>query len=135
MPKSGPVTVLFGSYEGAVATLEVPFGGNYFRVCLRDGDTWSYQPPETHRVAWAFATSGVLEVGGEALKRELAVFEEGNGALEFRARGDCEFMLGSAVKHPHELVTGPYSVHTSREALAAGMRRIEQIGRELQSAG
>ena len=128
VPKSGPVTVLFGSYENVMAPLEVPFDGNYFRVCLKDGETWAYRPPEAHRMAWAFPQTGVLEVSGEALKRELAVFEEGNGALEFRARGDCEFMLGSAAKHPHELVLGPYSVHTSREALAAGMKRIKEIG-------
>ena len=135
VPKTGPVTVLFGSHENAIATLKVPFDGNYLRVCLKDGDAWTYQPPGPHNIAWAFATSGVLEVSGEALKRELAVFEEGNGPLQFRSRGDCDFLLGSAVKHPHELVLGPYSVHTSREALAAGMKRITEIGVELKRAG
>ena len=105
------------------------------RPRLKDGDAWTYQPPGPHNIAWAFATSGVLEVSGEALKRELAVFEEGNAPLQFTARGDCDFLLGSAVKHPHELVLGPYSVHTSREALAAGMKRITEIGVELKRAG
>jgi len=36
-------------------------------------------------------------------KGDLAVFEESNGALEFEALDDTGFILGSAVKHPHEL--------------------------------
>jgi hypothetical protein len=50
-------------------------------------------------------------------KGELTVFEESNAALEFDALEDTGFILGSAVKHPHDLVLGPYSVHTSKHAL------------------
>ena len=48
------------------------------------------------------------------------MFEEGESALRFEARGDTSFVLGSAVKHPHDLVLGYYSVHTSAKALDAG---------------
>jgi len=35
------------------------------------------------------------------------------------------------VPHPHDLVLGYYSVHTSADALAQGERRIREIRAEL----
>ena len=51
------------------------------------------------------------------------------------ARGDTSFVLGSAVKHPHELVTGYYSVHTSEATLAQGEAEIQRIGSRLRREG
>lgn len=51
------------------------------------------------------------------------------------ARGDTAFVLGSAVKHPHELVMGHYSVHTSKAALAQGEAEIQRIGMRLRQEG
>jgi hypothetical protein len=49
--------------------------------------------------------------------------------IDFVAQGgDTAFVLGSAVKHPHELVTGRYSVHTSKVALEQGEAEIKRIG-------
>jgi hypothetical protein len=44
-------------------------------------------------------------------------------------------MLGSAVPHPHDLVLGYYSVHTSADALVKGERRIGEIRAELVRQG
>ena len=66
---------------------------------------------------------------------ELAVFEESNTALEFEALEDTGFILGSAVKHPHDLVLGNYSVHTSKQALDRGEARIAEIGKRLKADG
>jgi hypothetical protein len=56
------------------------------------------------------------------------LFGEPEDVMEFTADKDSEFFLGSAVAHPHELVLGHYSVHTSSEALRAGKERIMRIG-------
>ena len=48
-------------------------------------------------------------------------------ALESSAAG-AEFVLGSAIQHPHDLVLGRYSVHTNREALQQGEATIKQMG-------
>jgi hypothetical protein len=40
--------------------------------------------------------------------------------------------LGSAEKHPHELVMGHYSVHTSKAALDQGEAEIRRIGARLR---
>ena len=45
------------------------------------------------------------------------------------------FVLGSAIKHPHPLVLGNYSVHTSTATLARGKAEINRIGRQLHAAG
>jgi hypothetical protein len=39
------------------------------------------------------------------------------------------------VKHPHELVMGYYSVHTSEAALAQGEAEIRRIGARLRQEG
>jgi hypothetical protein len=44
-------------------------------------------------------------------------------------------VLGSAIKHPHPLVLGYYSVHTSEAALALGEVEINRIGQQLRAAG
>jgi hypothetical protein len=59
---------------------------------------------------------------------DLAAFEPSSRAVEFEARTDAEFVLGSAVPHEHDLVTGYYSVHTSGDALRDGEAHISSAG-------
>ena len=59
------------------------------------------------------------------------MFEESDQGIDFVAQGDTAFVLGSAVKHPHDLVLGHYSVHTSQAALAEGEAEIRRIGARL----
>ncbi|MFZ6647911.1 pirin family protein [Undibacterium sp. TJN25] len=131
----GPVRVIIGNYGKAGSKITTSASINYLQVTLRDGERWRYQPPAGHTVAWAANASGKLHVAGAVLDKEVAVFQESNAALEFVAEGDTEFVIGSAVKHPHELVTGYYSVHTSNEALQRGETEIRRIGAELRAAG
>jgi redox-sensitive bicupin YhaK (pirin superfamily) len=135
VPAAGPVRVLLGAYDNAVSPITAPWDLNYLWVELKDGERWHYQPPATHQVAWAFAQRGRLHVADAQLVRELAVFEDGNAGLDFQAEGDCAFLLGSAAPHAHDLVLGPYSVHSSSDALAAGVRHIADLGEQLQQQG
>ena len=66
---------------------------------------------------------------------ELIVFEQSSEAIVIQANAPSRFVLGSAVKHPHDLVLGHYSVHTTHAALAAGESQIQRIGNQLVSAG
>jgi hypothetical protein len=63
------------------------------------------------------------------------VFEESDQAITFEALSDAGFILGSAVKHSYDLVTGHYSVHTNADSLRIGERNIATIGRRLQDQG
>jgi len=83
-------------------------------------------------VAWLAVSAGRLDVDGVVGSGELAVFEESEQAIDCVAQGETTFVLGSAVKHPHDLVMGDYSVHTSQAALAQGQAEIERIGAELR---
>ena len=131
----GPVRVLLGQYGSARSQIRAPQGINYFHVRLADGQRWRYVPPTGHNVAWLAVDRGSLLASEEIGEGQLAVFEEGEGAIEVRAQGETSFVFGSAVKHPHPLVLGYYSVHTSEQALAQGEAEIERIGRQLRAQG
>jgi len=136
VPQAGPVRVILGSYSDAKSPIPAPAGITYLHVRLKDGASWEYRPPAGQRVAWAYSLGGSLQAEGEAVpKNELAVFEEGESTLRFEARGDTAFVLGSAVKHPHDLVLGYYSVHTRPEALETGEAEINRIGERLRASG
>jgi redox-sensitive bicupin YhaK (pirin superfamily) len=131
----GPARVILGSYGRATSPIRAPAGINYLHVTLKDGQRWRYTPPEGHTVAWLAIDEGSLRCPAPVLAGQIAVFEESGGAIELEAEGDTSFVLGSAVKHPHPLVLGYYSVHTSPETLARGEAEINRIGRELRAVG
>jgi redox-sensitive bicupin YhaK (pirin superfamily) len=133
--RAGPARVVIGNHEGATSDIRPRAPINYLHVTLKDGERWTYTPPAGHDVAWVAVADGVLDTAGTHLTREIAVFEEREGNLDFVARGDTDFVLGSAVKHPHPLVTGYYSVHTSQNALDRGEAGIAQLGKALRAAG
>ena len=131
----GPARVILGGYGGARSVIDAPAGINYLHVRLKDGERWTYTPPEGHTIGWLAIDSGSLRASRPIDAGELAVFEESGDAIELRAVGDTSFVLGSALKHDHPLVLGTYSVHTTPGALARGEARIREIGRELRAQG
>jgi redox-sensitive bicupin YhaK (pirin superfamily) len=134
---SGPAAVLLGSLDGVSSPLEAPAPINYLAVRLKAGETWRYAPPAGHDVCWIALASGRLAIPGAepAEAGELVAFEPSNEPVDFRAEADSEFVLGSAASHPHDLVLGYYSVHTSPAALQAGERRIGEIEARLREQG
>ncbi len=135
VPAAGAARVILGVHEGVKSLIPAPAGVNYLDVQLKVGETWTYLPPLGHEVAWLAVSAGKLHTSETLVAGEMAVFEESNGAITIRAEQATRFVLGSAVKHPHDLVLGYYSVHTSRAALDAGEAEIRRIGSQLQSAG
>jgi redox-sensitive bicupin YhaK (pirin superfamily) len=132
---AGPARVILGRHEGVQSAIPAPAEINYLDVQLAAGETWTYQPPRGHTVGWLAVSEGKLHSSELLSAGELAVFEESNQAITMRADEVSRFVLGSAVKHPHDLVLGYYSVHTSQAALAAGEAEIRRIGAQLRSAG
>jgi redox-sensitive bicupin YhaK (pirin superfamily) len=132
---AGPARVIAGEHEGMKSVLRTPDGMIYLDVRLRAGERWTYQPPKNHDVLWMASHQGTVQVPPTVSAGEAAVFEEGNASVTFEAATDTGFVLGSAVKHPHDLVTGYYSVHTSAETLRQGERNIAVIGRRLHNQG
>ena len=133
--EDGPVRVILGRHGQARSAIRAPAGINYFHVRLKDGQRWRYVPPEDHTVAWLAVDEGGLRSPEPIGEGQLAVFEESAGAIELEADGETSFVLGSAIKHPHPLVLGYYSVHTSEAALAQGEAEIDRIGERLRAAG
>src|SRR6202043_756521 len=133
--EEGPVRVILGRYGRASSPIRAPAGINYFHVGLKDGEKWRYAPPAGHSVAWLSVDEGRLRSSEAIHAGQLAVFEETGGAIELQADGVTSFVIGSAIKHPHPLVLGKYSVHTNAAALAQGEGEIRRIGQRLRAEG
>jgi redox-sensitive bicupin YhaK (pirin superfamily) len=131
----GPARVILGRHGDAASNVAAPDTMNYLDVWLKAGERWRYEPPHNHTVAWIAVHQGEVLTPARVMKGEIAVFEEANGAIEFEAQVDTGFVLGSAIKHPHDLVLGYYSVHTNAAALEAGEKNIARIGRQLKAEG
>ena len=71
----------------------------------------------------------------ELQQGELVAFTSSSEAVEFEARSDAEFVLGSAVPHRYDLVLGSHSVHTTAEALHEAEARISEIQTRLIRQG
>jgi redox-sensitive bicupin YhaK (pirin superfamily) len=132
---AGPARVIAGEYQGVKSVVASPAGMTYLDVHLKAGDRWRFTPPKDHNVAWVALHEGLLSTSSRIAAGEAVVFEEGSEAIEFEAVTDAAFVLGSAVRHPYDLVTGHYSVHTNLEALRQGEENIETIGRRLHNQG
>jgi hypothetical protein len=88
-----------------------------------------------HEVAWLAVSDGTIRTPELVSAGEFVAFEESNSALSIQAEAASRFVLGSAAKHPHDLVLGDYSVHTSFAALSSGESEIQRIGNQLLTAG
>jgi redox-sensitive bicupin YhaK (pirin superfamily) len=132
---AGPARVIAGEYDGIKSLVASPPGMTYLDVRLRAGERWVYQPPRNHDVAWIASHQGTVKTPSEVSAGEAVVFEEAETPIAFEAVTDAGFVLGSAVKHPYDLVTGHYSVHTTADALRQGESNIAAIGRRLHNQG
>jgi len=136
VPAQGPARVLLGRYGAAQSPIAAPSPMNYLAVKLKDGERWTYLPPAGHTVGWIAVSAGALEAGRDTVSGELAVFAPGEQAIDIEAGPEgAGFVLGSAVPHPHPLVMGYYSVHTSKAALEQGEAEIRRIGARLRQEG
>ena len=134
----GPARVLLGEYQRVRSLVNPPFPMTYLHITLKADEAWTFVPPITHDVAWIALDRGCLMVEGEAAPiraSELAAFAYGTDPILIIAKESTSFVLGSARRHPHDLVTGHYSVHTNSAALAQGEARIDELGAELRRTG
>ncbi len=135
VPEEKPARVILGSYGRAQSAISAPERINYLDVQLAAGERWTYEPPLDHEVAWLAVSDGSIRTPEPVSAGEFVAFEESSGALAIQADRASRFVLGSAARHPHDLVLGSYSVHTTRAALAAGESQIQRIGNQLTAAG
>ena len=133
--RDGPAAVLLGRYGNASSAIRTPSPITYLSVALKARARWRYQPPDGQTVAWAAVSRGRLVAPDALQPGELAAFEESADPIDFHAETDTEFVVGSAVKHAHDLVLGYYSVHTNAATLREGEARIQQIGKRLRDEG
>ncbi|MEH2478157.1 redox-sensitive bicupin YhaK (pirin superfamily) [Nitrobacteraceae bacterium AZCC 2146] len=135
VPTAGPARVLLGSLGGISNALLSSGSVVYLAVQLKAGERWRFDPSPGHTVLWAAVAKGSISVPEMLQHGELAVFAPSQDSVEFEAVTDAEFVVGSAVPHPHELALGNYSVHTSPDTLRAGETEIASIKKQLIQEG
>jgi redox-sensitive bicupin YhaK (pirin superfamily) len=135
VPQDGPARVLLGSYGSASSAIVSPSPINYLAVRLKAGERWRYEPPASHTVLWTAVASGTVSVPDELRHGDLAAFEPSSQAVEFEARTDAEFVLGSAVRHKYDLILGSHSVHTTPAALRDAQAHLSAIRTRLVQEG
>jgi redox-sensitive bicupin YhaK (pirin superfamily) len=135
IPQAGPARVLLGEYAGARSPVVAPAPINYLAVTLRAGKRWRYEPPNGHSILWLASGKGRIRTPEPVSHGEIVVFEYGSEGVDFVSDEDSEFVIGSAVPHPHNLVLGYYSVHTSQHALEAGEAHILELRKALVETG
>lgn len=134
VPVEGPARVILGGYGKSNSPIAAP-PMTYLAVSLKAGESWSFTPPMGHTTAWVAVYDGALQSSARIVGGELAIFEPSEQTIDFRAERATRFVLGSAAEHPHDLVLGNYSVHTSAAALHQGEQEIRRIGAQLRAEG
>jgi redox-sensitive bicupin YhaK (pirin superfamily) len=134
-PTVGPARVIVGNYGPAKSPIPPVADLTYLQVRLKAGERWDYRPPKGHTVAWLAVAAGRLAVSGVTLGLEIAVFAQSEAEISVEAVEPTQFVLGSAAPHPHPLVLGYYSVHTSQAALERGEAGIRALKARLEAAG
>lgn len=128
IPTVGPARLIVGRYQGTMSPVRAFDGLNYLLVTLAPGEAWTYQTPAGHEVGWLSLSHGSLVGDGQYEAGELIAFDRSDAAIPLLAGPEgATFVLGSAVPHPHDLVLGYYSVHTSEDALRTGEARIAEV--------
>jgi redox-sensitive bicupin YhaK (pirin superfamily) len=135
VPQVGPARVLLGSYGGQTSPIPEPSNISYLAVHLKAGETWRFEPPADHTVAWVAVGEGALSAPTALSTGDLVAFDASGNAITFEARTDTAFVLGSGVPHQHDLFMGPYSVHTSAETLRQGQAGIRERAHALRQQG
>jgi len=135
VPEDGPARVLLGRYGSASNAIVPPSPITYLAVRLKAGERWRYDPPTGHTVLWTAVASGTVSVPDELRQGDLAAFEPSSEAVEFEARTDVEFVLGSAVPHDYDLVLGSHSVHTTPAALHDAQAHLAALAKRLVQEG
>jgi redox-sensitive bicupin YhaK (pirin superfamily) len=131
----GPARVLLGEYDGAQSSLQAPMDMTCLQVSLKAGDHWRYDPPANHDILWVAVHSGSLDAGESLKTGEFVMFDQSNFSVDFLAKENCEFMLGSAQQSPFEVVEGYFSVHTNAAALRFGEVEIGRLVTQLRNEG
>jgi redox-sensitive bicupin YhaK (pirin superfamily) len=97
---AGPARVIAGEYDGVKSIVGSPRGVTYLDVRLKAGERWIFHPTKGHDVAWIASHQGIVTTPEQVSTGEVAVFEDGDQAIEFVALSDAGFILGSAPIRP-----------------------------------
>lgn len=104
-------------------------------VHLRAGETWRFEPPAGHTVAWVVVGESALTAPAALRTGDLVACDESGSVVTCEVQTDMAFVLGSGVQHPHDLIMGLCSVRTSAQTLRQGQVGIRERAQSLRQRG
>lgn len=120
---SDPVQVLIGWHDKQRSQFAIPSQVNYLVVRLNAHQRWCYELPLNHQFAWVALVSGRVYTGaGELLPQAVTRILRPTDKIDVLAQESSVLVLGSSMEFGYDLVFHEGSVHTSREALQAGLQ-------------
>lgn len=131
----GSAKVLLGNYGNVISKKEPIHNLTLLDVELEKGEIWEFNPPKEHSILWVAMHSGSVNTGEEIKEEEFVIFEELDTSVTFTAQSKARFIVGSAEKISHQLVTGRSSIHTNKESLERSEVKINKIYSDLVKQG
>lgn len=120
-----PARLLIGWHGKNRSDFAIPSQLNYLVVPLKAQQRWSYELPLNHQFAWVAVVSGLVTTSeGKTLPQGVSIVNRPTAKMDFHARTDAIFVLGSSLEFGHDLIIQNSSVHTSTEALQIGYKGI-----------
>ncbi|ORY31179.1 hypothetical protein BCR33DRAFT_857132 [Rhizoclosmatium globosum] len=142
VPAVENVKVLMGKYKNAVSPIKDAGSENItcLDVSVDAGGVFEYDFPEGQTASWVLVYDGMARINGMVpFDDHLMILsgEKGGSRLHVVADEDegVKMIIGSAVPQKEAVVTSFYSVHTNKASLAAGEKRILEIGSRLVEEG
>jgi redox-sensitive bicupin YhaK (pirin superfamily) len=134
LPTNGAVRVVLGELDGMHGPVPTPPNVTYLQLSL-ETDQQVTLAPRPEDVAFVAALRGRVEVLGFGRSAsiegpELGVLGRSESPVVVVARSPAQLIYGAAPPHPHELVPGKHSVHTSRSALIRAEAEIARAWSE-----
>ncbi|KAJ3034527.1 hypothetical protein HDU99_010693 [Rhizoclosmatium hyalinum] len=135
------VKVLLGKYKGGKSAIVDGYAQcmTCLDVTVEKGTTFKYVFEEGQSTAWALPYEGKeCKINGEPVVFDhLVIFDKVGESITVTAssEADVKLLIASTVPQQTDLYTGMYSVHTNKESLDKGQKRILEIGERLLAEG
>lgn len=134
LPTNGTVRVILGEFECMRSPVPAAPNVTYLQVSLEADQRVTFAA-RAQDAAFVAVLRGEVEVLGAGAPEflegpELGVLGPSEGPVVVVARAATQLIYGAAPPHPHELVLGRYSVHTSGSALSRGEGEIARLWTE-----
>ena len=127
------VKVLTGTYKGVEGPMNLPVEMTYLDVYLKEGETWSFDPPKGQTTGFIYSRDGELLVGNErVINSKMAILKASDQTINVTAASkESNFIVVLTEPSAHDIVTRGGQIHTNIDSLNRSSQYIQEIGKVL----